>query len=272
LSLYQAASYAQYIYQLSVNDPKFPPEWPDIYSSDLIDKRLLKVIEYLIVQTLEECDELQSRIMVQQSACRQNQRLNPVTTSNPPSPTPSIESVGSLGLSSARISGQDTSNFSITTATITEFPHIFITVLYSLLGRMESWKLEDLQLLPTSQTKANQTWVYNFLSDLLEWQSLKRQQRTALVNGITKVINEKKTPFDSRQLSSRFGPNSVGKIKAFVKQAQKEIKDGVFQSPSFLVKYQSRLFSIVPCPGYTRKYMLYIFIIYSITPLLNASC
>jgi hypothetical protein len=85
------------------------------------------------------------------------------------------------------------------------------------------------------------------LSDLLEWQSLKRPQRLALVNGITKVINEKK-PFDSRQLSSRFRPNSVGKMKAFVEQAQKEIKDGVFQPPSFLVKYQSRLFSIYKLP------------------------
>jgi hypothetical protein len=161
---------------------------------------------------------------------------------------------GSVGMSELYLDQDTSSTFSVATATITKHPHIFLSIMYRILQSMENWNEED-SILPLSlQTEANKTWVYHSLSSSSEWSSLTRQRRSALVCSITKVINDKIT-FDPKRLGVAFSQESTQQIQALVEKTQLELRQGSFRPPTYLVKFQSRLFTLAPIPGFTLKYI-----------------
>ncbi|CEP19244.1 hypothetical protein [Parasitella parasitica] len=167
LNLSQANAYAQYIYQATVNDSRFPPEWPNVYTNESLNEKLSQRIEYLVDATAEEWNELQTS-----RTARQRQ-----TT------TASLDTTSEASSSAARLNPMS----------------------HQTLHRQ----------LPNEE---NMTWVYHFLSKLPEWNEMKRPQ------------------FEAHKVPSKFG-------------------DGTFAPLTFLVRYQARLFTIAPCPGYTQKYI-----------------
>ncbi|KAI8098894.1 uncharacterized protein BX664DRAFT_9253 [Halteromyces radiatus] len=259
-----AMQFAHFVYQSTVNDDKFPPVWPEIEYDPAIDDKLNESLLTIMDEASTEWNNIHELITTEEARRRsvQASRGSSIASSStdplPESmdiPSPA-SSVGSIGMTQLDLETPNPvhSAKSITTATISSYPEFFLPVMFDILRKMEQWNQIDSELPAIPQNEAKQTWTYHLLSGLPEWTRLDHRRRSSLTRAITNIINEG-VRFIPEKLPAGFSAESIMHIQNAITTAQTEIREGRFAPPVYLTKQQARLFTIIPIPGLTRKYI-----------------
>jgi hypothetical protein len=276
------ARFANFIYDTTSNNKDFPPEWPSIdYGSSLESSEVSEIDDALssaLLQLVEETSQRRSRLAVLASNDHQtlaqeaqdnddqqtgdhegdNDEDNRTTDNMSLNSVPSTSaSTSTMGVSNLQIGTVPTTSpqptIAISTSTITRHPHLFLPVMYAILGDLEAMNTTDAEL-PLMNHEVNRNWTYHKLSAIPEWKYLNRRQRSKLVFGLTKSINGQ-TPFDGSRLPSILGPERCQFLESLVTATQQQVTDGTFESPVYLALKQLRTFSILPVPSLRRTFI-----------------
>ncbi|ORX61742.1 hypothetical protein DM01DRAFT_1332325 [Hesseltinella vesiculosa] len=151
------------------------------------------------------------------------------------------------------IRSQAPPSVSITTTTITRYPHLFIKILFDVLCSLERLN-EDQHTAPAPQTSVHWNWTHHQLTGMHDWSYLNHHQRSKLVRGISKSINNN-TPVDIERLPRVFSQQSRQQVTTLVAETQRALAAGTFSSEAYLVSPKVRLFSVLPTPSLTRKFI-----------------
>ncbi|ORX45707.1 hypothetical protein DM01DRAFT_1377999 [Hesseltinella vesiculosa] len=284
LNRFQVGALADFVFDTCAQNQDFEPVWPTINVEDSIDHAMVDAkvdtaLNELIDETWDRWTQLAIRIeqegpLPQQDADEDNQDDESDNLSVSTATAMSIDTISTLGISRLDVAtgpytlppladpslstdnairSQAPPSVSITTTTITRYPHLFIKILFDVLCSLERLN-EDQHTAPAPQTSVHWNWTHHQLSGMHDWSYLNHHQRSKLVRGISKSINNN-TPVDIERLPRVFSQQSRQQVTTLVAETQRAIAAGTFSSEAYLVSPKVRLFSVLPTPSLTRKFI-----------------
>ncbi|ORX48606.1 hypothetical protein DM01DRAFT_1376804 [Hesseltinella vesiculosa] len=289
LNRFQVGALADFVFDTCAQNQDFEPVWPTINVEDSIDHAMVDAkvdtaLNELIDETWDRWTQLAIRIeqegpLPQQDADEDNQddednQEEDDNLSVSTATAMSIDTISTLGISRLDVAtgpstlppladpslstdnairSQAPPSVSITTTTITRYPHLFIKILFDVLCSLERLN-EDQHTAPAPQTSVHWNWTHHQLSGMHDWSYLNHHQRSKLVRGISKSINNN-TPVDIERLPRVFSQQSRQQVTTLVAETQRVLAAGTFSSEAYLVSPKVRLFSVLPTPSLTRKFI-----------------
>ncbi|KAI8074866.1 hypothetical protein BC940DRAFT_599 [Gongronella butleri] len=167
----------------------------------------------------------------------------------------STSTVGAAAMAQLHVSH----NASVTTATLTKYPHFFIKVLYDALKEIEAWNDDNAARPAQVATEATFPWTKHQLEEKVPaWEDLNYRRRSRLTRIITKIINDKDHSLDitrlpyQKQLDDQ---ESQDAIKDIVTETKHKIKNNTFMPEIYIARPAIRLFSVVPSLSFRLRYI-----------------